>query len=184
MSLTELEGVILGIIASRQPCSLYVVRSRFERSPTWGWSSSKGAIYSAARRLIARGLVDASPYMNGRRKSELVELTDGGRQALRGWVLNLARGTGSAPIDPIRTRISYLASLDPAERLDFIERALEETQRALEVAISSQPDPQAPDRWALEATWLGVRIQIEAKRAWLVQVRDLMRPGASGDRIL
>jgi DNA-binding PadR family transcriptional regulator len=170
--LTELEGVILGIVASRQPCSPYVVRSRFERSPTWGWSSSKGAIYPAVRRLVSRGLISTTPLLTGRRKSELLALTDIGRQSLRAWVLDLEPGVGGAPIDPIRTRVNYLAALEPAERVRFLDCAVEEARRALKVALASEPDPEASDRWALEATWLGVRSQVKAKLNWLEELRD------------
>src|SRR3712207_1221428 len=103
MAVTELEGVIIGIVASREPCSTYVVRQRFEQSPTWGWSSSKGAIYPAVRRLIARGLLAAKREERGRQTSELLSVSEAGRAALVEWICSIGSDMGGAPVDPIRT---------------------------------------------------------------------------------
>ena len=176
MDLTELEGAILGIVASRQPCSAYEVRRRFERSPTWGWSSSKGAIYPAVRRLIGRKLLEAVQANRGEQRSEQLQLSELGERALAGWILAFSEGMGGAPVDPLRTRVSYLAALSVDEQFAFLDRAEREVLLALDATWQMPIDPSARARWALEASRLGVRMQVEAKLAWLRAVRELIPP--------
>lgn len=182
MGLTELEGAILGIVASRQPCSAYVVRQRFEKSPTWGWSSSKGAIYPAVRRMIVRGLLTVIPLNRGEQRSDQLELSDSGQRALASWVLTYTESMGGAPIDPLRTRVSYLAALTIDERTEFLDRTERDVRRALNAATQSHPDPKARDSWALEASRLGVRMQIEAKLAWLQAIRGIVLTAADKEK--
>jgi DNA-binding PadR family transcriptional regulator len=177
MDVTELEGVILGIIWSRQPCSPYVVLSRFQRSPTWGWSSSTGAIYPAIRRLKTRGLVDHRSDLNGKRRSEALSLSATGAAVLRRWISNLSEGMGSAGIDPIRTRVNYLASLDFDAQIEFLDRAEEVTRSRLELARKSKGDPEAQHNWTLQATARGAVHQLEARLKWLRELRELVDRG-------
>ena len=172
---TELEGVILGIVWSRQPCSPYVVLSRFQRSPTWGWSSSTGAIYPAIRRLKARGLLDHRRDSTGRRKSELLSLSTEGAAVLRAWISNLTEEMGSAGIDPIRARVNYLAALEPGARSKFLDRAEEITRSRLELARASKGDPEAKQGWTLIATASAVVHQLEARLNWLRELRELFK---------
>lgn len=173
MSLSELEGVILGIVSTRQPCTAYAVRSRFEQSPTWGWSSSKGAIYPAISRLIGRAVLESRPAEKGRRKSEMLFLTTKGEGELQVWVSSIREEMGGAPVDPIRTRVNYLAALPIGERQAFLDQCEEAAIAALKRATGTVPDPDAQNRWTLHATALGVQMQIEAKLRWLRIVREL-----------
>lgn len=173
MSVTELEGVILGIVSSRQPCSAYVIRRRFEESPTWGWSKSKGAIYPAVSRLISRGSLAAEQASVGRRQKELLTLTELGRGDLIQWINAIPTEMGGAPVDPIRTRVNYLGNLNPAERNQFLERAERAARDALMRSTLVVPDPEAAEAWTLHATALGVQMQIKAKIEWLRAVRKL-----------
>jgi hypothetical protein len=79
---------------------------------------------------------------------------------------------GGAPVDPLRTRVSYLAALTAEERVGFLDRAERDVRAALDETGRAQPDPEARHRWALEASRLGVRMQIEAKLAWLQRIRE------------
>ncbi len=170
---TELEGVILGIVWSRQPCSPYVVLSRFRASPTWGWSSSTGAIYPAIRRLKARGLLDHRPDLASNRKAELLSLSEKGLSALRTWIASVTEEMGSPGIDPIRTKINYLAALAPTERDTFLDRAEQVTRLRLDLVRKAPIDLAAVDNWTLKATHLGVESQLEARLNWLRLVRQL-----------
>lgn len=172
--MTELEGVILGIIWSRQPCSPYVVLSRFKQSPTWGWSSSTGAIYPAIRRLKQRQLLAARAEAKGKRRSELLSLTPSGQAELQKWISEVAEEMGSAGIDPIRTRVNYLAVLDPPARIAFLDRAEEVTRSRLARAHASSADPEARESWTLAATSIGVVHQLEARLLWLHDLRQLV----------
>lgn len=177
---TELEGVILGIIWSRQPCSPYVVLSRFQRSPTWGWSSSTGAIYPAIRRLKGRGLIDHRSESTGKRRSEALTLSPLGTTKLRSWISDLTEEMGSAGVDPIRARVNYLAAIEPEERLQFLDSAEKVTRSRLELARASKGDPEAKQSWSLQATAAAVVYQLEARLHWLDEVRAILA-GAPGD---
>ncbi|QIL03038.1 PadR family transcriptional regulator [Sphingomonas sinipercae] len=180
-SLTELEGVILGIVWSRQPCSAYVVVKRFQRSTTWGWSSSTGAIYPAIRRLITRGLLDGEPEARTGRKAIELSLTAEGLHSLRDWIDGLADEMASAGIDPIRSRANYLAALEPDAREAFICRAERITRARLRVVEQNPPDLNARDNWTLEAANVGVALALKARLQWLKELRRLMRQaGRSG----
>jgi DNA-binding PadR family transcriptional regulator len=172
---TELEGVILGIVWSREPCSSYVVLSRFQRSPTWGWSSSTGAIYPAIRRLKARGLIDHRSDPTGKRRSEALSLSAQGAAVLRSWISNLTEEMGSAGIDPVRARVNYLAALEPDARASFLDRAEEVTRSRLELARASKADPEAKQNWTMEATMAGLAHQLEARLRWLKDLRELVK---------
>ncbi len=176
-SLTELEGVILGIVSSRQPCSAYVVRQRFEASPTWGWSKSKGAIYPAVSRLVLRGSLTTERVRDGGRYKELLSLTREGRQELIDWIGSISSSMGGAPVDPIRTRVNYLGNLRPEDRDRFLADAETVARDALAKATLTLPDSEAVDAWTLHATALGVLMQIKAKIDWLRAVRELASSG-------
>ncbi|HEX8214798.1 MAG TPA: hypothetical protein VF582_04925 [Allosphingosinicella sp.] len=170
---TELEGVILGIVSSRQPCSAYVVHQRFDASPTWGWSRSKGAIYPAVGRLISRGCLAAQRSSEGRRQRDLLSLTARGGADLVEWIEGIGSEMGSAPVDPIRTRVNYLGNLNPEQRERFLDRAEAAAHEALMKATLAIPDPDAKDVWTLHATALGILMQTKAKIDWLQAVRQL-----------
>lgn len=171
MPLSELEGVILGIVSTREPCSAYVVRQRFERSPTWGWSSSKGSIYPAIARLKSRSLLAGEPAQGDRRNTELLRITASGRQALQEWIGAVGMEMGGVPVDPIRTRVNYLAALPLSERRAFLDRCEHAAFEALARASTAVPDPQARNRWTLHATALGILMQVETKLRWLRAIR-------------
>ena len=166
--------MILGIVWSREPCSPYVVLSRFQRSPTWGWSSSTGAIYPAIRRLKERGLIDHRSDSTGNRRSELLSLSAVGAVALREWISRLSEEMGSAGLDPIRTRVNYLPALEPDARRAFLDRAEEVTRSRLELARVSRGDPEAKQSWTLIATASGVVHQLEARLKWLCELRHIL----------
>lgn len=184
MVITELEGVILGIVWSRQPCSSYVVLSRFSHSPSWRWSSSTGAIYPAIRRLRARGLLIARSASTGNRRSELLVLSDAGRSVLSDWICALTEDMGSAGPDPICMRVAYLGSIEPKARMAFIDRAEDVTRSRLDLARDYRGDPDASQNWAIEASARGLIKLLEARLEWLQEMRELLAreppPGSAG----
>lgn len=165
-----MEGVILGIVASRKGCTAYDILKRFERSPVHGWSASQGAIYPAVARLKRRAFLVASGSA-GPRKSERLEVTEDGGRALRGWTLTVAPEMGGAPVDPIRTRLNYIFDLGPDEVGGFLEEAERVTAEALESVRTFSPDPLASNRFQMALTAMGVEYQLEAKLRWLRTIR-------------
>ncbi len=113
--LTELDNCILGVIWREGPMSAYGVRSHFAGSTTVEWSSSTGTVYPAIRRLTEAGLVRASKP-EGPRKSRTLSITPSGLKSLRDWLLTATPELGSSTADPIRTRVQFLAALEPATR--------------------------------------------------------------------
>ena len=176
MPVTELEGVILGIVESRGTCSAYAVRKRFEASPTWGWSASKGAIYPAVRRLLSRGYLRSDVERQGRQEVELLSITAAGLEELSAWLLNVSTQMGAAPVDPVRTRVNYLGALGLNDRREFLDQAERIARDALERARNAAADPDAKHSWALEASLVGVRMQMETKVRWLKHVRKIALP--------
>lgn len=166
MEITELEGAILGTVAGNGPCSAYAVRQRFERSPTWGWSSSKGAIYPAVKRLITRNLLTVTPSDDGQRSDQLGIAPDG-QQALARWVETITEDMAGAPVDPIRTRINYLFILPPESRRAYLQRVSASVASALKTANDIEFESDSVNGWALSAGRLGLRMQLEAKLKWL-----------------
>lgn len=182
-SVTELEGVILGIVRSRQPCSPYVVLKRFQQSPTWGWSSSTGAIYPAIRRLNDRGLLASEAESSGAsaRKSELLSLTAKGRSVLEDWIMQLTPQMGSASIDPIRTRVNYLGFVRPEARALFIDRATSVTRSHIKLIERTPHDPNAAENWTLAATTLGLLYELRGRLKWLDHLRTTLEDRSSGE---
>ena len=178
-SLTELEGVVLGIVWSRQPCSPYVVLRRFRASPTWGWSSSTGAIYPAINRLRARGFLDHHPDLRSSRKAGLLSLSDSGLSALRDWISGVTEEMGSPGIDPIRTKLNYLAALAPVDREAFLDRAEQVTRSRIDLVRSSSIDESATGNWTLKAAYIGVEMQLDARLRWIARVREIARQQSS-----
>jgi DNA-binding PadR family transcriptional regulator len=125
-TITELEGVVLGIVRSLQPCTAYAVRRQLQASPSSHWSGSAGSIYPLLGRLEEAGLVEAlSDASNGRRR-RLMTLTRKGTAALRGWILEAGQPEVAANVsDALRTRAFFLDALTPEERRRFVESALE-----------------------------------------------------------
>ena len=169
--MTELEGAVLGVIWSRGPITAYGVRQRFMRSPTHGWSSSKGAIYPAIKRLTLEGLICSTPDRHDKRATRQLTLTAEGKAALRHWLADLEDWMGGAIVDPVRTRINYLGALSRAQQLAFLERAESNAVSALKAMDDSPPDPAAHERWGLAAAGEGVRAEVETRLGWLRRVR-------------
>jgi hypothetical protein len=104
----------------------------------------------------------------------LISLTTTGLETLRGWIENLTDEMGSAAADPIRTRLNYLAALQPEECDAFLARAEQVTRLRLDLLRNTPIDKAAADSWTLEATHLGVEMQLEARLQWLAKVRRLL----------
>jgi DNA-binding PadR family transcriptional regulator len=171
--LTELEGAVLGVIWSRGPITAYGVRQRFMTSTTRGWSTSTGAIHPAIRRLAGYGFISSTPEPGDGRSSRRLEATSAGEEALQSWILGLEDWMGSAVVDPVRTRVNYLAVLPAPDRRAFIDRAERNARAALADMANYDPDPQARDPKPLAAAHLGAQMDVEARVAWLGKLRDI-----------
>jgi DNA-binding PadR family transcriptional regulator len=172
--LTELEGAVLGVVWSRGPITAYGVRQRFVRSTTRGWSSSTGAIYPAIERLTRYGYVSGTADPNDGRSSRLLETTADGVAALRSWVRDLDDWMGGAVVDPVRTRVNYIAVLPDAEVAAFVAQAEGNARSALQEMRGYEGDPASRHRTPLLAAHAGAEMEVEARLAWLDRIRGML----------
>jgi DNA-binding PadR family transcriptional regulator len=170
--LTELDNCILGVIWREGPMSAYGVRSHFARSTTVAWSSSTGTVYPAIRRLVAARLLVAGKR-TGPRKTQLLTLTEAGMVALREWLIHVTPELGSSTADPIRTRVHFLAALEPRRRVGVLAAYRAATETAIE---QLEREAGQPARTMVEQSdrlgTLGALMELRARREWLDQVED------------
>lgn len=177
--LSRLEHAVLGLVWRGQPCTAYSVRQQFKASPSSHFSGSAGAVYPALQRLQRWGLLSAESTQRGTRNSYSYAVTDAGIAALRAWLNGpLPDEDVSYSFDPLRTRVYYLALLGAAERLRFVQEALERT-RAQAALVEADYDRKkaAGDRF-LTAGVRGVLCEVQARVAWLEEIASQV---ASGD---
>jgi len=180
--LSELEGVVLGVIHRRRECTAYGVRRELIRSPSTHWSASAGSIYPLLKRLESAGLVRSRVASGRGRGRRLLELTADGLSALRAWTM---RGPEPDVVrsvsDPVRTRVFFLGALTPAERTRFVADALSALEDHLERTRADLQErdagPGSFDRLAA----LGAVYEAEARVAWMKELLERL-PGrpASG----
>jgi DNA-binding PadR family transcriptional regulator len=172
--LTELDNCILGVIWREGPMSAYGVRSHFARSTTAAWSSSTGTVYPAIRRLVAAGLLTAG-RRTGPRKSQLLTLTDEGMAALREWLTHVTPELGSSTPDPIRTRVHFLAALEPRRRAKVLAAYRAATDAFIELLERAVEQPaQTLVEQSERLGTLGALMEVRARREWLGQVEDAL----------
>lgn len=163
--LSELDCCILGVIWREGPMSGYGVRAHFAGSTTAAWSSSTGTVYPALRRLRDAGLLEAGEP-TGPRRQELLTVTARGEAVLREWLTEVPAPLGSPTADPIRTRVHFLAALEPEERRRTLANYRSATLAALEVLKASAPPRNEVERSEQLGT-LGAAMELEARLAWL-----------------
>src|SRR5215472_1216720 len=84
--LSELEGVVLGILWREGPRTAYAIRQVFLRSSSPQWASSAGTIYPLVQRLEKRSLIRSEPRPTGRRQARRYMLTPAGKRMLGRWI--------------------------------------------------------------------------------------------------
>jgi DNA-binding PadR family transcriptional regulator len=156
-AVTDLEGAVLGVLASDGWQTTYSLARTFAASPSEFWSGSAGAIYPLMTRLERRNLVAGRPCATGKRKATEYQLTASGRTAFERWLLDADRATNMG-FDPLRTRLLFLGSVDAARRKRFL-RAVTEKTRLLHKADMFPND--SPRVAAIHRSWFAARL------AWL-----------------
>ena len=141
---SELEMVILGVIAKFGPLTPYAVRKHFAGSPTPHFSSSAGTIYPAVERLEKAGLVRSKKDARGAQKRWQYAATAAGARAHRAWLFEeLGADVFRSQPDPLRTRMYFLGLLPRAAQRAFLARAhaelAAEKERVTAYAASYHP---------------------------------------------
>ena len=178
--LSDLERATLGILHTRGPLTAYSVRREFETSRSSHWSGSSGAIYPLLKRLEKRGHLASEPVSTGKRRGRLYRLTAGGETALLEWLRSpVEEDEARLTYDRIRTRVTFLGALTPAERDSMLDGAERQLDRVL---ADSRRDLDGDDHDPLEQLSIlgGVRI-LEARLAWVREIRGRLA-GVNGER--
>ena len=169
-SLSELEGCVLGIVSQRQPCTPYAIRRELKRSPNPHWGKSAGAIYPVFERLEAAGLLTSRPHATGARQSLHYSTTASGHRALARWIgPPVDELTASLPMDPLRTRVGFLALLPRSSRQAFLVSA--ETQMRSQLAQVKQRAREDQDDPYEQLISEGAAAMLKARIAWLKRVQ-------------
>jgi DNA-binding PadR family transcriptional regulator len=172
--LSELEGCVLGLVWSREPCTAYSIRREFLDSPSPQWSGSAGAIYPLVERLERLKLIRSAAHARGKRRSWRLSLTPAGRRTLERWLgPPHSRQTLGVPSDPLRTRVEFLGALSAWQR----KRFLTEAERGLATHLRVVEQDCARRRRAGELpaylAALGARGMLRARLEWLREAARL-----------
>jgi PadR family transcriptional regulator, regulatory protein AphA len=134
--LTATGRVILGMLALGKS-SGYDIKQFVDKSTRHFWAASYGQIYPELKRLEDQGLVRGHEEPTGGRARTLYELTDAGREALRGWL-----SSGEEPQYEVRDegmlKLFFSDSL-PERRIENIRQMRERQARKLAALRSVQP---------------------------------------------
>ncbi len=116
--LSTLEYTVLGILWKKGGATAYAVTQEFAHSQTTAYRSGAGSIYPLLKRLAKAGLLTGG-------KDKTYRLTDRGVEELRVWYRSpLHQEDFSSLLDPLRSRVYFLAVLPPKERRGYFEAAL------------------------------------------------------------
>lgn len=164
-SLTELEGVVVGIAHRDGPCTAYEIRRLLAASPSTQWSGSAGAVYPLVRRLTGLGFLRAISHPV-RTKSMCYVATPKGVDALRAWMgPPFGDAVRTVSHDPLRSRAAMLAILGGDERRAWVAAALGVLDE-VEAAVTQWSKDHADDPVSELLTIAG-RADIAARREWL-----------------
>jgi DNA-binding PadR family transcriptional regulator len=155
-TLTDLEGAVLGYIASAGAVTSYAVAREFAASPSEFWSGSAGAVYPLMQRLAAAGLLTGESSAQGRRRATWYTVTPTGHAEFKRWLLDIDRAAGMG-FDPLRTRLGFMDLVSDAERRRFLDAVARRT------AARASGDELTADAQSLHLnkSWFRMRL------AWL-----------------
>ena len=170
--LSELEGVCLGILARRNPCTVYQVRRDLKESPSAHWQASAGSVYPLFTKLENEGFVTASADSTDGRGRRLLRVTAKGKKAMRKWVLaGVDAELVSFVTDPIRSRMFSLQVLSTADQLDYLDKVISAMESSLAQSRTHlQRHPISENIFEFFGS-LGATMSTEARLDWLRLVR-------------
>ena len=171
---------VLGQVAAG-PATGYEVKARLETGAAQFWHASYSQIYAELRRLEGMGFVSEERVVqDGRPNKRIYTITEGGRAALRGW---LVEPWGLAHLrDESLVKLTLAESLPPEEvvvQMTRLKAAHERRRADFEDRIAELPDDARPHlRLALRK---GVHAQT-AFAAWCQEVINELSqgPGRTG----
>ena len=172
-TLSELEGVTLGIVHKQQGCTAYAVRRELKQSPSTYWRASAGAIYPLLERLEKAGLVESKEDSGDGRGRRFLSLTSDGKRALRSWIVEgLDPEVVAAVFDPIRSRAFFLDVLSRPRREKFVADSIGVLERYLETTrahLAVREDDRDSTEYLAN---LGAVYEAEARLRWMKAVLE------------
>lgn len=172
-TLSELEGVTLGIVHKRKGCTAYAVRRELKQSPSTYWRASAGAIYPVLERLEKTGLVESKEDAGDGRGRRLLSVTSDGKRALRSWIVEgLNPEVVAAVFDPIRSRAFFLDVLSRARRRKFVADSIAVLERYLETTRAHLAAGEGDSDSTEYLASLGAVYEAEARLRWMKTVLD------------
>jgi len=119
LELTSRESSVLAMVLRNQPVTAYRVRRIFADSVVTNLTRSTGTVYPIIQRLVLRGYVTKVAAVGSNRGTELLSCTELGVGAIRDWVQRID-GEDLVLEDPVRSKLSHMGVLDPAERIRWL----------------------------------------------------------------
>lgn len=174
--LTELEGAVLGTIFGSGPCTPYRARQPFLESPSPYWSGSAGAIYPVIKRLAERKLIKAESTATGRRAATEYRISNQGVTELMRWVTDAGEVDSviGVPMDPLRTRLTFLSSLSPSKQRRLLSRVATRLRSVEQAVVTDAAEKKGTDIYAF-ITARGAAIMSRARTQWIREFQTLMR---------
>jgi DNA-binding PadR family transcriptional regulator len=170
-ALTELEGIVLGMISTSGSCTPYAVRRKFRTSPSRYWSASAGAVYPLFTRLKKQGFLRAERKAGDGRGSRLFSLTTMGQRTLREWLgPPCPPAVTSVPPDPLRNRVALLAALGPAEQAQFLAETTSNVRAHLRELSTLTEQIKVKNDVSEFLVCRGAVRMLEARLNWLEEV--------------
>jgi DNA-binding PadR family transcriptional regulator len=175
LKVTELEASVLGLIATKGPCTPYAVRKEFLESPSPFWSGSAGAIYPLFARLARRGLVRVCRGTGDGRAGKLYVLTPVGRRVLYRWLREpLSSVAIGIPPDPLRNRVQFIGVLGDHEGRELLSDAVAKLDAHLHELVTCANQKKAEGKILEHIVNQGACHLTRARLDWLRETIDFL----------
>jgi DNA-binding PadR family transcriptional regulator len=171
-ALSTTEYTVLGIVWRDGPCTTYHVMLMLASSSSSFYRKRASSTYGVVQNLTAQGLLAPVGDDVGKRGERPIGVTEEGISVLQKWL-----GPPVPPVeaaysnDLIRLRVNFIAALDAADQVAFVEDAL----RALRV-LEEEHEHSILERGELSRTLSlqGLLFETRARIAWLEHVLTVL----------
>lgn len=165
---SSVEMTVLGMTWLRGPCTIYAVMKELSASESTFYRSRAGTAYSVANRLLELGLLE-------KQEGDLVQITTEGLEQLRQWVgpevpmLDVAHSA-----DLLRLRFFFLETLDPAQRIEFIDNALTQLKEFESRCLALIPENEKLGDYYGALATVNTILETRARIQWLQLAREMV----------
>lgn len=179
--LSELEGVVLGIINKTQPCTAYTLRNKLKQAPSSHWRASAGSIYPLLTRLTSEKLLSSARDTNDGRDRDFLSITKQGLLSLKAWIkTGVEQNIISSVLDPVRSRMFFLDVLSASERIAFTEQLITAMQQYVTETQNHLANKSAGHDLFDYLGSLGAQASAESRLDWLLHVRQQLDENSTG----